>query len=147
MRIDNIKFDRHEYILLVLTPRFVNGCGRTYVLVDTGAGVITAYGQCPRAALELAGRDGACLTFMECAVRAALAADYGYYIDGGSGVSIDSIDGGFGASAYPAGLCPSDLNDDKRFFSAETAGIASAVAGWPEPVVLFSRNKKDEYEN
>ena len=135
MRIDSVGLSAHEGTLLVLTSRFVNGRCRTYVLVDNTTRVIMAYGPCPNAALECLGRD-APRTFKECTNRAVLAADDGYYLDGGEGVSM------FRSHGYPPGSYKSD-EAACGFFSAEAAALTAAAAGWPDPVEIFRQNEKE----
>jgi len=136
MTIDRIKPGTHEGMLLVLTSRFANCGGKTYVLVDAASGVITAYGPCPNAALEIAGRGAPPETFMEYVNRAVLAAVDGYYLDGGEGVSM------FRSRGYPSGSYKPD-ETACSFFSAEAAALAAAAAGWPDPVEVFRRNGKE----
>ena len=128
MRIEDVK-GLHDGFLLILTSRFVDGCRKTYVLADAKNGFITAYGPYPCAAMEAMGRDGARMTFMECVNRVILVADSGYYLDNGRGIPMLEVSESWHT--------PDEIS---RFFSAETAALAAAVAGWPEPVTLFGQN-------
>lgn len=130
MRIEDVKTGLHDGFLLILTSRFADGYCKTYVLADAKNGFVTAYGPCPCAAAEAMGRDGAHMTFTECVNRVVLAADDGYYLDNGRGM--------------PLTPRPWHTPDEiSRFFSAETAALAAAVAGWPEPITLFRQNEKE----
>lgn len=133
MRIEGIRAGLHDGALLILTSQFVDGHCKTYILVDPKRGAITAYGQCPYLAVTAMGRDGARMTFAECVNRVVLAADDGYYIYNGRGIPMLSVSESW--------HMPDEIG---RFFSAETAALASAVAGWPEPVELFTAQKGDE---
>lgn len=128
MRIEDVK-GLHDGFLLILTSRFVDGCRKTYVLADAKNGFVTAYGPYPCAAMEAMGRDGARMTFMECVNRIVFAADSGYYLDNGRGIPMLEVSESWHT--------PDEIS---RFFSAETAALAAAVAGWPEPVTLFGQN-------
>lgn len=132
MRTTGVKTDLHDGFLLILTSRFVDGYCRTYVLADVKSGSVAAYGPCPCAAIEAVGRDGAHMTFAEYVNRIVLAADDGYYIDNGHGVPMLDV-------SQPR-FSPDGIS---RFFSAETASLAAAVAGWPEPITLFRQNEKE----
>ena len=132
MRIEDVKTGLHDGFLLILTSQFVDGRCKTYVLADAKNGSVTAYGPCPYAAIEAMGRDGAHMTFMECINRAVLAADDGYYLDNGYGTPMLEVSQSWHT---PDGI--------GSFFSAETAALAAAVAGWPEPITLFRQNEKE----
>ena len=132
MKIEGVKTGLHDGFLLILTSQFVDGYCKTYVLADAKDGSVTAYGPCPCAAMEAIGRDGAHMTFMECVNRVVLAADDGYYIDNEHGIPI--------LEAPESWHTPDEIS---RFFSAETAALAAAVAGWPEPITLFRQNEKE----
>lgn len=132
MRIERVKTGPHDGFLLILTSRFADGYCKTYVLADAKDGSVTAYGPCPCAAMEAIGRDGAHMTFMECVNRVVLAADDGYCIDNEHGIPM--------LAAPESWHTPDEIS---RFFSAETAALAAAVAGWPEPITLFRQNKKE----
>lgn len=132
MRLEGIKTGLHDGFLLILTSQFVDGRCKTYVLADAKDSSVTAYGPCPCTAIEAIGRDGARMTFMECVNRVVLAADNGYYIDNGYGIPMLDVS----QSLHT----PDEIS---RFFSAETAALAAAVAGWPEPITLFRQNEKE----
>lgn len=132
MRIEGIKTGLHDGFLLILTSQFMDGHCKTYVLADAKNGFVAAYGPYPCAAMEAMGRDGAHMTFMECVNRAVLAADDGYYIDNGHGIPMLEVS--------ELWHMPDEIS---RFFSAETAALAAAVAGWPEPITLFRQNEKE----
>lgn len=132
MRIEGIKMGLHDGFLLILTSQFVDGYCKTYVLADAKNGFVTAYGLCPCAAIKAIGRDDAHMTFMECVNRIILAADDGYYLDNGQGTPM-----------LEATQSWHTQDEISRFFSAETATLAAAVAGWPEPITLFRQNEKE----
>ena len=98
-------------------------------MLDVKNCFVTAYGPYPCAAMEAMGRDGARMTFIECVNRFILAADDGYYLDNGRGIPM--------INAPKSRRTPDEI---ARFFSAETAALASAVAGWPKPITLFAQN-------
>lgn len=132
MRIEGVKTGLHDGFLLILTSQFVDGRCKTYVLADAKDGSVTAYGPCPCAAIEAIGRDSARMTFMKYVNRIILAADNGYYLDNGHGIPMLEVSESW--------HMPDEID---RFFSAETATLAAAVAGWPEPITLFRQNKKE----
>ena len=72
------------------------------------------------------------MTFTECVHRVVLAADNGYYLDNGHGMPMLEMSESWHT--------PDEIG---RFFSAETAALAAAVAGWPEPITLFRQNEKE----
>lgn len=129
MNIEGIKTGLYDGILLILTSQFVDGYCKTYVLVDVKNCFVTAYGPYPCAAMEAMGRDGARMTFIERVNRFILAADDGYYLDNGRGIPMLNVP--------KSRHTPDEI---ARFFSAETAALASAVAGWPKPITLFKQN-------
>ena len=131
MRTEGVKTGLHDGFLLILTSRFVDGYCKTYVLADAKNGFVTAYGPYPCAVMEAIGRDGARMTFTECVQRVVLAADNGYYLDNGHGMPMLEMSESWHT--------PDEIS---RFFSAETAALAAAVAGWPEPIMLFRKNRK-----
>lgn len=133
MRIEGIKTGLHDGFLLILTSQFIDGYCKTYILVDAKNGFIAAYGPYPCAAIEAMGRDGARMTFMECVNRAVLAADNGYYLDNGHGIPMLEVSKSWHT--------PDEIS---RFFSVETAALASAVAGWPEPITLFPLDERKD---
>ena len=122
MRISDGQISADGKYLFVLRSRIFAG-GETYVIAENKT--ITAYGECPIAALAAAGRDGLEMSYGEYVERIALAADDIYEI-------------GDGKTARP--LAPrlrADRKIDARFLCGETAELASAIAGWPPPTKIF----------
>jgi len=123
MRPENLDLSMHDGYLFELRPSFCDGA-ITYVLAMEGT--VTAYGPCPVVAAAALGRDNCRLSYEECVRRVCAEACDVYMVDDGKATTF-----------MAAGSLKADSAPPPRLFCRETAALASAAAGWPDPVQLF----------